>query len=239
MIVARGLSLASRLQATDLDLAPGQAVAVVGPNGGGKTSLFRALAAIEGTGGDVSVDGDALRAISSARRRRLVGLLPATRTLTWPIAVRDVIALGLDRPDDGRVEELVAALELDRLTERPSDQLSTGERARVLMARVLASRPRLLLLDEPLANLDPYWALRFLDIIRAETSRGASVVVAMHDLAQLDRFDRALLVDGGRLLIDETPERLLAAPAFEEVFRVSRRAGGFAISPTADRRSLP
>lgn len=237
MIVARALAFDRRLFPTDLQLAGGQAVALIGPNGGGKTSLLRTLACVHGAGGTVEIDGHVVRSASSAHRRRLVGLLPASRSLHWPIAVRDVIALGLDRPDPGRVAELVDALELRPLAERPADQLSTGERARVLMARVLASRPALLLLDEPLANLDPYWALRFLDLINAEASRGATVVVALHDLAQIARFDRVLLVNEGRLLRDETPAQLLAAPAFEEVFRVIKSDGGFAISPTAGRRS--
>lgn len=237
MIDVRDLALPGRLDPADLRFEAGARVALIGPNGGGKTSLLRAMAGVEDARGGVAIDGESVATAVSARRRAMLGYLPASRDLNWPIAVRDVIALGLDRPDARRLETLLALFELERLAARPADQLSTGERARVLMARVMASEPRFLLLDEPLSNLDPYWVLRFLEIIDAEAERGATVLVALHDLSQVSRFDRALLISRGRVMKDGTPDKLIADPAFEEAFRVLPAGNGFAISPTAGRQS--
>ena len=209
VVRARDLALARRLAATDFASPGAELVALVGPNGGGKTSLLRALARVEHASGSVEVNGENLDGLGEARRRRLVALLPASREVAWPISVRDVIALGLGERDPARVAELIAAFELELLADRAIGSVSTGERARALMARALAARPRLLLLDEPLANLDPYWVLRTLDVLRASARDGATVVVALHDIGQVEAFDRMLLLKGGRVLADGTPLQLM------------------------------
>ena len=236
-LMAKGVALDARLQPTDLAVTAGELVAVVGPNGGGKTSLLRALARVEHAAGQVMIDGEDLDRAPEARRRHLLALLPASRDIGWPISARDVIALGLARRDPVRIDELLAIFELERLAARPVNRLSTGERARVLMARALASRPHALLLDEPLSNLDPYWVLRFLDQFRLSARAGQLLLIAVHDLAVIDCFDRALLVADGRIQMDETPASLLASERFEEVFRIRRTDGGGWMIRQADRQS--
>jgi len=226
---ARQVAIQGRLQPTDLDVVPGELVALVGPNGGGKTSLLRALARIEGASGIVAIDGEDLDEASIARRRQLLSFLPASRDVTWPIAARDVIALGLDRPDSARIDQLITLLELEELARRPVNRLSTGERARVLLARALAPNPTALLLDEPLSNLDPYWVLRILSILETIARSGQAVLVALHDLAQLPHFSRALLIADGKVQLDEAPASLLASERFGEVFRIEAADGGWAI----------
>jgi iron complex transport system ATP-binding protein len=140
-----------------------------------------------------------------------------------------VIALGLDRSDPARVDELIDLLELAPLADRAVNRLSTGERARVLTARALASRPNVLLLDEPLSNLDPYWVLRFLDLFRAAASSGQTVLVALHDLGQLQQFGRALLISDGKVQMDEAPASLMASERFEQIFRIQAANGGWRI----------
>lgn len=228
-LVARQVGIAGRLQPTDLDVPAGEMVALVGPNGGGKTSLLRALARIESASGAVAIDGEDVDRAPLARRRQLLSFLPASRDVTWPIAARDVIALGLDRPDEARIDELTSLLELDPLADRPVNRLSTGERARVLTARALAAKPQILLLDEPLSNLDPYWVLRFIDILETAARSGQSVLVALHDLSQLHHFNRALLIADGEVHMDEAPASLMASERFEEVFRIQAANGGWQI----------
>ena len=228
-ILAAGVALEDRLIPTDLTIAAGQSIALVGPNGGGKTSLLRALARVEHASGKLLIDGENVDHLGEARRRRLVAFLPASRDVGWPISARDVIALGLATRDDKRIDELVSLYELDPLAHRPIDHLSTGERARVLLARALAARPRLLLLDEPLSNLDPYWVLRLFEILRAAAGDGAAVLVALHDLGQLDEFDRALLIADGKVQMDETPADLMASERFEEIFRIHSAEGEWQI----------
>ena len=236
---ASALALAGRLQPTDLEVAGGELVAVIGPNGGGKTSLLRALGAIEATSGTVFIDDEQVAAVPPSRRPRAVTFLPASRDIAWPISVRGVIALGLPVPDTGRVDELIALLELERLADRPVDRLSTGERTRVLLARALAPRPRVLLLDEPLSNLDPYWVLRILEIIGSSVADGASALVALHDIDRVTAFDRALLVADGEIRADLPPAAMLESEMLADAFGIERSAEGWRVRRPADRQSSP
>jgi iron complex transport system ATP-binding protein len=241
LLQARELVLEGRLLPTDLEVAAGSLVALIGPNGSGKTSLLRALAAIEMTGGTVAVGGEDIPSATPARRPHWLTFLPASRDLVWPIRARDVIALGLAKPDPQRIDDLLEQLELLPLADRPANWLSTGERARVLLARALAPSPRLLLLDEPLSNLDPYWVLKTLELLR-ETVRAAdcSAIVSLHDIDRVDAFDRVLLVDQGRIAADLPPAEMLASLELSQSFRIERGENGWRFrSPLEGPRSWP
>ena len=230
LLEARGVALPRRLEPTDLLCSDGETIAVIGPNGAGKTSLLRALAGIELRHGSVSIGGEDVTKAAPARRMRLLTFLPATRALVWPISARDVISLGLPRPDPDRVEGLIEILELESFAGRPVNSLSTGERSRVLFARALAARPRVLLLDEPLSNLDPYWVLRTLRIMQDAASIGRCAILAsLHNLEQVSAFGRVLLVANGRIVADRKPQDMLASDELAEAFRVERSEGGWKI----------
>lgn len=231
LLDAQGVGIADRLAPTDLTVEAGRMVAVIGPNGGGKTSLLRALARTEDALGAVTIDGFDVDQAAEAQRRRLIAFLPASREATWPVTVADFLAFGLGSPDAARIAGLVELLELTPLAHRPIDRLSTGERARAMLGRAIAASPRLLLLDEPLSNLDPYWALRTVEIIRAEVAANDSAaLVSVHDLDMARRFDRIVLVNGGTVLDDGAPETVLESKGFATAFRVHRSGESWTIS---------
>jgi iron complex transport system ATP-binding protein len=240
LLHAEHIAIEDRLQPTSLTICAGQVVGLVGPNGGGKTSLLRALAGIERTSGTVVIAGEPLDGAPPMRRSKLLGFLPASRDLAWPIAARDVIALGAATPDPARIEDLVETLELDAFADRPVNALSTGERARVLLARALVSRPNLLLLDEPLSNLDPYWVLRILELLRQSVDNGdCAALVSVHDLAVAEQFDRLLLLSDGRLAADGPPSEILASRDLATAFRIDRIGREWRIRRREDPRSSP
>lgn len=233
-----GLAIDGRLRPTTMTARAGERIALIGPNGGGKTSLLRAIAGVEGAIGAVSIDGELLPD-RGARRSRLIGFMRASREIGWSIPVKDVLPLGAPI-GEVRFGELVEAFELESLLDRPITELSTGERARVLMARAIAGSPRLLLLDEPLSNLDPYWVLRFLEQIDLQAAAGACIFCALHDLALLDRFDRAILIAGGEVAADDRASALVSSSALIEAFRVEPIGPGrWAIRLREDPRSSP
>ena len=233
LLEAREIAITGRLEPTNLQCDGGEMIAVIGPNGAGKTSLLRAIAGIEPGRGQVSINGEDVASAPPPRRMRLLSFLPATRSLVWPISARDVIALGLPVPDPDRVEELIELLELKTLADRAVNSLSTGERSRVLFARALAARPCILLLDEPLSNLDPYWVLTTLKILKKAASDGCSAILAsLHNLEQVSAFDRVLLVDDGRVIADQDPGRMLAGERLAQAFRVERSGSAWKIRET-------
>jgi iron complex transport system ATP-binding protein len=220
-VKALGLALPGRLLPSDFAVEAPQLVCLVGPNGSGKTSLLHALAGIGRPQGEVRIAGEDPRRLPPAARKRSLAFLPASRDISWPVTVRDVVRLG-----GGEDETALAALGLAELADRRVDRLSTGERSRALIARTLAQRAALLLLDEPTANLDPAWQLRLMERLR-ETARTAAVVAAMHDLDLAARYaERLIVMDGGRIAADGAPAAVLGGPVIGEVFGVGRGADG-------------
>lgn len=230
-LAATGLAIPGRLAPSDLTVAAGAMVGVVGPNGAGKTSLLRALAGIEGTG-EVRVDGIPLAGLPPARRARLLGYLSASRDSLWDVTVRDHVMLGLaDGTDSAAVEQALARVDALALAPRPLSRLSTGERARVMLARALVARPALLLLDEPIANLDPRWQLRLLGELHGEARRGTTILLAIHDLALARRLcDRILIIDDGRIVADGAPAAALDESRLAAIFGVRTGRDGWELT---------
>ena len=202
-LVARGVALPGRLEPTDLELGGGTMVALLGPNGAGKTSLLHALAGTGRATGAVSLLGTALRSIPPRARPRVLGYVPASRDLAWPLSVRDFVTLTAPAAHPERVEETLGRFGLGSMADRRVDSLSTGERTRVLVARALLPEPAVLLLDEPFANLDPLWQLRLADELRARASAGCAILFSAHDLDFAGRIaDRVLIVGERRVQAD-------------------------------------
>jgi iron complex transport system ATP-binding protein len=240
LLAAPGLRIAGRLEPTDLQIERPQLLCLVGPNGSGKTSLLHALAGIGGEG-KVRIEGRDPGGLAEVERKRLLSYLPASRDIAWPVTGRSLVALGLPSgAQETEAEAALAALGAETLADRRVDRLSTGERSRLLIARALAPKPRLLLLDEPAANLDPQWQLRLMAHLRG-LARGQAVIAAMHDLDLAARFaDRMLVMENGFVVADDVPSALIDGPEIRGVFGIERRDGAWQlVSPRADPRSSP
>jgi iron complex transport system ATP-binding protein len=232
---ASGLALPGRLFGVSIDIEEGELVCLVGPNGSGKTSLLHALAGIGAPSGEVAMAGVDPRTLGPGLRPSFLTYLPATRDVHWPLLARDLIALGGGDAD-------FPALELAPLLGRRIDTLSTGERSRVLIARALAPRPRLLLLDEPTANLDPLWQIRLMELVREEIGGGGraerkrAALVAIHDLDAAALYaDRILVMDKGRIAAEGLDGAHVA-----RIFGIERVGGLWRpVRPVADPRSSP
>ncbi|MBA3676308.1 MAG: ABC transporter ATP-binding protein [Sphingosinicella sp.] len=227
LLAAKSVAISGRLAETCLSIGRGQLVCLVGPNGSGKTSLLHGLAGVGTASGEVRVDGIDPKGLAPNRRQRLFTYLPASRDLKWPLSAADLIALGL--PRGACSEETVARLELGGMLERRVDQMSTGERSRVLIARALAPDPKLLLLDEPTANLDPLWQLKLMAYLRELAhDRGKAILLAVHDLdVALHSADRLIMMQDGRVAADGEPQALLKSPHMKAIFGIERHSGAW------------
>jgi putrescine transport system ATP-binding protein len=203
-----------------LDIRAGEFFALLGPSGCGKTTLLRMLAGFETPDqGRILLDGKDIAQVPP--HQRPVNMMFQNYALFPHLTVRDNIAFGLKRAGmpgseiDSRVAELVALVKLEGLEKRKPDQLSGGQKQRVALARSLARRPRVLLLDEPLAALDK--KLREstqLELMELQRRLGMTFVIVTHDQEEaMTVADRIGVMDAGRLEQVATPRELYEAPA--------------------------
>ena len=234
-----------------LDIKAGEFFALLGPSGCGKTTLLRMLAGFEAPdAGRILLDGEDIAAVLP--HQRPVNMMFQNYALFPHLSVANNIAFGLRREGlprkeiKARVAEMVALVRLEGLEKRKPDQLSGGQQQRVALARALARRPRLLLLDEPMAALDK--KLREstqLELMALQKRLGTSFVIVTHDQQEaMTVADRIGVMNAGRLEQVATPRRLYEAPATRWVAefvgdvnmlegRVERRDGGRLIVATA------
>ncbi len=228
LLQGTGLSLSGRLEETSLTIRAGELTCLIGPNGSGKTSLLHALAGIGHPSGHVLIDGEDPRGLPSNRRKRLLSYLPASRDVSWPLTAHDLVALGsVGGGTEDAIGQVLADMELSGFANRRIDRMSTGERSRVLIARALVAKPRALLLDEPAANLDPYWQLRMMHYLRTcARQNDQTVLVAVHDLELAhNHADRVIIMQNGRVAVDGDPVSLLSGDCIPRIFKIERFEG--------------
>jgi lipopolysaccharide export system ATP-binding protein len=232
MLVAQGLRKSYRSRAVvrdfGLTLDAGEVVGLLGPNGAGKTTCFYMIVGlVPADAGAIVLDGRDITAEPMYTRARLgVGYLPQEpsvfRKLTVADNVRLVLELREDLDDDARereLESLLDELQIAHVAGQIGASLSGGERRRVEIARALAARPRLMLLDEPFAGVDPISVGEIQRIVRHLKSRGIGVLITDHNVREtLGICDRAYILNEGSVLAQGAPDALLANPDVRRVY---------------------
>ncbi len=242
MLELQDITLAGRLAHVSAVLRPGEVTAICGPNGAGKSSLLSCMAGLlVDDAGRIELDGEPLAHLAAQQRARAIGYLPQTAEVAWDMTVETLVALGRlphcagAHEDAQAVDQALAAMELDLLRHRRISRISGGERARTLAARVLAGRPRWLLADEPLANLDLAHSAALMGLLRAQADQGTGVVLVLHDLASaMNHASRVLVLARGALVADGPPQQALSEAVIRSVWGVDAswlgEAGGKALS---------
>lgn len=221
-VVRRGRRIV--LDRVSLAVAAGEVLGVVGPNGSGKSTLLRAALGLQPlAGGEARLEGRAVGQLPARERARAAGYLPQERRVAWNMPARDIAALGAAALAPAKSLAIAAAclaeLEVGVLARRGVLDMSGGERARVLLARLLATRAQLLIADEPAAGLDPEAQLLILERLRQRAAGGAAVIVTSHDLTLAARAcDRLAVLREGRLVALARPLEALSSQVLAEVF---------------------
>ncbi len=230
------------LAGVDLSLQPGQILGVLGPNGSGKSTLLRVLLGAQRPDrGTVRLQGLPLSTLPARTRARTLTMVAHARPPDFALTVRDVVGLGriphegflgAPGPDDARaIERTLAQTDTAHLAARGLTTLSSGELQRVHLARAFAQQARVLLLDEPTANLDPLHQLTAMELLRDYARDGGAAIVVLHDLTLAARTcDRLLVLERGRVRAAGAPhvslDEALLADVFQVQARIVRGAGG-------------
>ena len=238
MIVARGITVlrggSAVVSQASCVVRPGQLTAICGPNGAGKSTLLTALSGLSAPStGETTLYGQPFAQVKPRERARLIGFLPQQAELAWDVSVRTLVGLGRlpwraipGRPvrarlegDHAAIERAISDMQLDALADRPVSQLSGGERARALMARVLAGEPCYILADEPFASLDIGHAGDLVILMRMLASRGLGLAVVMHDLAlAMNHADRVIVMNKGTIAADAPAHEALSEEIIARVW---------------------
>jgi len=217
------------LDRVNLSVTPGELVALVGPNGAGKSSVIRALAGLLPlTGGRAVLGGNDATVLPARERAARAAYLPQERRIAWNLPAVEVAALGAPflavHEALERARRALVEVEADHLADRGVAEMSGGERARVLLARALATDAVALLVDEPIAGLDPEAQLMVLERLRARADAGQAVLASLHDLPLAARFaDRVAVLDHGTVAADAAPLQALTPDILRRVFGLTAR----------------
>ena len=225
IVVRRGE--ATLVDGVTLEAQAGEILALVGPNGAGKTTLLGVLAGDNAADeGVVELFGRPLSAWSSVELARRRAVLPQHSDLSFPFSVRDVVSMGRapwPQAEPGLdaqiVEESMVSTSVEHLAERSFTSLSGGEQSRVALARVLAQRAPVLLLDEPTASLDLHHQELVLQIARTRAAAGDTVIVVLHDLGSAAAYaDQVAVLERGKLIASGPPDDVLTAARLSAVY---------------------
>lgn len=215
------------LKNVSLHVKKGEAVGLLGPNGAGKTTCFYCVTGlITPDYGDVYVGGQDITDMPMYKRARMgIGYLPQEasifRTLSVEDNIKSILQIVIDDEEqrEAMLEELLNEFSIAHLRKSPALALSGGERRRLEIARALASRPNFILLDEPLAGIDPIAVGEIRTLVSQLKNRGLGVLITDHNVREtLDIIDRAYILHGGTVLMEGTPDEIVANEEVRKVY---------------------
>ena len=215
------------LKNVSLNVKKGEAVGLLGPNGAGKTTCFYCVTGlITPDYGDVYIDGKDITDMPMYKRSRMgIGYLPQEASIFRTLSVEDNIKSILqiviedESERENMLEELLSEFSISHLRKSPALALSGGERRRLEIARALASKPSFILLDEPLAGIDPIAVGEIRSLVAQLKNRGLGVLITDHNVREtLDIIDRAYILHGGTVLMEGTPEEIVANEDVRKVY---------------------
>ncbi|WP_435657866.1 ABC transporter ATP-binding protein [Brucella pituitosa] len=222
------------LETVGFEAGEGEFIGLIGPNGAGKTTLLRALLNLMASTGNILLDGSDFRRMHVADRAKVIAYLPQERDVAWPVTVRMLVSLGrsalkpvfagLDGDDETVVETAMQRMGVAELASRPANELSGGERARALIARVLAQDTPVILADEPVAGLDPAHQLELMELFAGLATEKKTVIASLHDLGLAAKYcTRLIVLNKGRLVVDGAPEDVLTPALLKDVYGIDAR----------------
>lgn len=229
-----------------LSINKGELCILVGPNGAGKTTLLKALAGFtKPLHGTIFLDYKPLDQYTSYERAAKIGYVAQGSSINWPFTVQELVAqgrfpsqkwFGIEGPDDRlAVEEALDITDLQMYRKRLVTELSGGELQRVLIARALAQKPELLVLDEPVSHLDVRYQIGVMELLQKLVAQGLSAIISLHDLNLASLYGTSVnLVAKGRILKQGTVHEVLRAEILKEAYCIDLEVG-----PHPEDRSLP
>ena len=220
------------LRGVGLSVEPGEMVGLIGPNGAGKSTLLKTLCGIQQpSAGVVRLEGRLLSELGREELARNVAYLQQAARVEWPLSVQRIVELGRipyqnfwagqSKEDEAIVERAMEVAEVTAYRNRQVTTLSGGEQTLVMLARIFAGEPKLILADEPVAALDPYHQLHVMELLREHAQGDNGVVVILHDLSLAARFcDRLVLLNHGTLYTEGEPSSVLSNEYLSDVYGV-------------------
>ena len=220
----------------DIEIQANEFVGLIGPNGAGKSSLLRVLTGlVNPAAGEVQLTigetAAALNKIPASARARFMAYLAQHEIPAWPLSVKNLVSLGRspwsevfgnNDDDAAAIDYALAMTDVTSLADRSVNELSGGELQRVLLARVFAGKPKLIVADEPIAALDVYHQLHIMELLQTHAQQGGAVIAALHDLSLASRFcSRLILVDNGKIVAKGEPVNVLTPENLARVYGVN------------------
>lgn len=224
MIKLENVSLKFGLSNVSCHIPQGKLIGIMGANGAGKSTLLKSIAGILPlTSGEIWFGNCKLSAMTAKQKSEQLAYFAQNTQIHWDLSVYDVIALGLTSPtknEQAKVRSVSEQFSISHLLEKPFQQLSGGEKARVQLARCCIKQAPLLLADEPIAPLDPYYQIDMMEQLKALTPQ-KTCVVAIHHLDLAYRFcDEIVLLDKGKILASGETQAVLNAENLAKAFGI-------------------